>query len=321
MGINTPIEYCDSSINPVMGCNGCELYNKNRPDEENTCYAAELTRRYAGLKGWPKSFDEPTFFPGRIEQACRWPDLTGKDRPDKPWLNGAPRVIFLNDLSDSFTEDLDLEWSKPYIEMMKQSPHVWLWLTKRPRRMARFFLDIIEYVPENFHLGTTVTSQKTVWRIPELFRLREIAPEAVLWVSAEPLLGPVDFDGYLGDLIRLNDDFTGTGINCVRAGGESGKRARPTHPDWLRSIRNQCLDANVPFALKQLGEWTLCSQVAGKATDFGVLSPEGEWYHLHTGWNGRDIDPDTGEAYMVRVGKKAAGRMLDGQTWDEFPTI
>jgi len=111
MGIKTNIEYCDSTINPIVGCEGCELWAAGRPDEEQHCYAATLCKRWAGKKGWPAAFDQPEYFPGRMEQALGWPDLTGKERADKPWLNGYPRLIFLNDLSDTFNSDPEpIEW-------------------------------------------------------------------------------------------------------------------------------------------------------------------------------------------------------------------
>ena len=100
MGIKTKIEYVDSSTNPIMGCTGCDL-------RESHCYAATLCGRYAGQKGWPQSFDHPEHFPGRLEKAIKWKDLTGTKRPDKPWLDGYPRVIFVNDLSDGFCPDVD----------------------------------------------------------------------------------------------------------------------------------------------------------------------------------------------------------------------
>ena len=88
MGKHTGIEWADCSTNPIMGCSGCELYNPN--PTLNHCYAATLCNRYAGRPGWPASFTTPEHFPGRIEKALKWPDLTGTDRPDKPWLNGYP---------------------------------------------------------------------------------------------------------------------------------------------------------------------------------------------------------------------------------------
>ena len=120
MGRKTTIPWCDSSVNPVVGCDGCELHHAGV--EESHCYAARLVARYAGRPGWPASFDKPAIFAGRIEQACRWSNLTGKDRPDKPWLNGYPRTIFLGDLGDAFTESLPADWLTPYLVPMARAP-------------------------------------------------------------------------------------------------------------------------------------------------------------------------------------------------------
>ena len=162
MGKDTKIEYADSTVNPVMGCTGCELYH---PDpSKNHCYAATLINRYAGLKGWPKSFNEPEYFPRRIEKAIQWPDLTNTQRKTKSWLNDYPRIIFVNDLSDGFCPDVDpMIWLYPAMKKMAESPHIWLLLTKWPKRMRRFFEQYA--APDNFWLGVSVPNQKTVWRI------------------------------------------------------------------------------------------------------------------------------------------------------------
>lgn len=116
MAIKTGVPFADSSCNPIMGCTGCELY----PDH---CYAAKLCTRYAGQKGWPKSFNEPEHFPGRIEKALKWSDLTGKPRADKPWLNNYPRIIFVNDMSDGFCPDVNPnEWLLPHLPAIAESP-------------------------------------------------------------------------------------------------------------------------------------------------------------------------------------------------------
>jgi hypothetical protein len=83
-----------------MGCNGCELWNPAAG--VRICYAGQLTERYAGKKGWPQSFGESALFPGRLAEVLRWRDLTGQPRREKPWLDGLPRVVFLNDMGDSF---------------------------------------------------------------------------------------------------------------------------------------------------------------------------------------------------------------------------
>src|SRR5262245_59453657 len=99
------IEWCDSSVNLEMGCDGCELWNP----KERACYAGHLTEKWAGKPGFPEAFDKPRLFPERLAPALRWRDLTGTNRPDKPWLDNLPRIIFLDDMGDTFTESLPLD--------------------------------------------------------------------------------------------------------------------------------------------------------------------------------------------------------------------
>ena len=254
MGIKTAIEWCDSSVNAVMGCDGCELYSAH-------CYANRLCTRYAGHKGWPREFNQPEHFPGRIEKALRWPDLTGTERPDKPWLNGMPRLVFVNDMGDGFCSSVDpLEWLAPSFQAMSESPHIWLLLTKWPHSMRVFFQGIFQSIPANFWLGTTVTSSDTLWRIDELLHIRGAS---VLFVSLEPLLSEIDVDIHLvtcpdcGGGGYLDDEFCGcngqwnTRLDWVIVGAETGPGARPMHPDWARSVRDQCVTAGVPFFFKR----------------------------------------------------------------------
>ena len=261
----TAIQWCDSSVNPVPGCTGCELYDVE--PAKNHCYAATLIRRYAGYKGWPKSFTEPEYFPGRIEKAIAWRDMTGTDRPSKPWLNGLPRMIFLNDLGDTFapTAPDPAEWLLPLMDGMGKSPHVWMILTKWPRRMCEFFEA--HPAPENFWPGTMILNQKWADRnIPWLLR----TPGAVRFVSCEPLLGAVELgkrcricgkywsrsDLYCseGDCLTedcgIDEDLVG--LDWLICGTESGPGARPWDWDWIRSLRDQCQAARVPFFLKQI---------------------------------------------------------------------
>jgi protein gp37 len=209
-----------------------------------------MTNRYAGEKGWPLSFDRPEIFGDRILKACKWTDLTSKPRAGKPWLNGMPRMIFLNDMGDTFTESLPVNWLDPYIEQMASSPHIWLILTKRPRRMRDFF-NHVGYVPENFWLGTSVVDQRTAdARIPALLQI----PAGIRFLSCEPLLGPIDLTLALG-----GEDGTGFGGYGIRsavgwaiAGGESGPNRRPMKLEWARDIRDECAFADVPFFMKQI---------------------------------------------------------------------
>jgi hypothetical protein len=131
----------------------------------------------------------------------------------------------------------------------------------------------------------------------------------------EPLLGPVDLTRWLPSL------------DWVIAGGESGPNARPMHPDWVRSIRDQCLAAGVPFLFKQWGQWRYAVEVdeveaeqALKAS--GQPDPFARTPCYTVGLDGSYSNtepPRPGNATMMRVGKKRAGRLLDGRTWDQFP--
>ena len=286
MGIETDIEWCDSTVNGQMGCDGCELWNAQRED----CYAGQLTRRYAGLKGWPESFDAPTLFPDRIPKACKWPDLTGTKRPIKRWLDGYPRLIFLDDMGDTFTESLPRDWLLPYIPAMESSPHTWQFLTKRPERMRRFFVDDLGYVPRNFWLGTSVTGPATRKRIWDLLK---IPGAPVYFVSYEPAWKGLDIADYIVGQRRLS---------WVIVGGQSGPGAEPMHPDWARSVRNQCSVAGTSFFFKQWGAWQ------------PVSFEEGHWPESSSRYTFED------RQQMLLAGKKAAGRLLDGREWNEMPT-
>ena len=259
MSKDTFIEWCDSTLNLQMGCDGCELW---KPKAGNVhCYAGTLTRRYEGERGWPDRFETPKIFPGRLHAALRWPDLTGKDRSNKPWLNGMQRLIFLNDMGDTFTESLPVDWLVPFLPQMADSPHQWLILTKRPRRFATFAKE--QPLPKNIWAGTSVTGGRTLKRIDELLTI----PATIRFVSCEPLLEPIDLARYVGG--------PGSDGHCIRCGikwdrphkcqpglgrrpdwfvigGESGPAARPMNSDWARTLRDQCTESGVAFFMKQM---------------------------------------------------------------------
>jgi protein gp37 len=180
------------------------------------------------------------------------------------------------------------------LHLIRDTPNLdWLLLTKRPENVGSFiseatectaFLSPYRDVWPNLWLGTSVEDQAAAdARRP---RLRKWEP-AVRFLSCEPLLGPA----------KLDLD----GIHWVIVGGESGPNARPMHPDWARSIRDQCVSAGVPFFFKQWGEW-LPDEDDDQPQPGRMFGP-----------------PRQAWPTMRRVGKKAAGRQLDGRTWDEFP--
>lgn len=238
MGINTKIEWCDSTVNAQMGCDGCELWTP----KVRRCYAGTMTARYAGNSGWPEAFDKPKIFPQRILDAVKWTDLTGKNRPDKPWLDGYPRLIFLDDMGDTFTESLPLLWLREYIPIMADSPHIWMMLTKRPKRMNDFWNTQVA-VPDNFWLMTSITQQQQVKS--RLIPLLEI-PAKVHGISVEPMLEDIDLHLPAGKPNPRRDFF-------VIAGGESGEDPRETKLTWFANLLGQCRSHNIPFFMKQVG--------------------------------------------------------------------
>jgi protein gp37 len=176
----------------------------------------------------------------------------------------------------------------------------------------------------NVWLGVSVEDQQRAGlRVPALLS----TPAAVRWLSCEPLLGPVDLSRWVacdrpwscGDLVRAGfcDCPAGgsVGVDWVVAGGESGPGARPMHPDWVRSLRDQCAAAGVPFFFKQWGEWA--PAFAEDPVGTHVIERDG---HAH-GRLGEAPAAIAGRAAHVvaRLGKKAAGRELDGRTHDAYP--
>ena len=234
MAKGTKIEWADDTVNPAMGCDGCELWDPK--NGVSICYAGRLTDRMLSkgpLKGWPLAFDQPTIFPGRIAQAAHWRDLTGTARLDKPWLDGMPRVIFVDDMGDTFTASLPDDWIAPELSVMGASPHVWVLLTKRPDRQRAFSLR--HELPENVWAGTSITSTQDQ-RLRHLMRTRA----AVRWVSYEPILAPVNWRPYFEQ-----------GLNWLIVGGQSGPDFTPMDISWLVNTIEQCRAADVPLFVKQ----------------------------------------------------------------------
>lgn len=273
MSKDTKIQWCDSSLNLEIGCDGCELWNPEAGVDH--CYAGTLVGRHAGKKGWPDSFAEPKIFPERLDTALRWRDLTGTTRDEKPWLDGLPRIVFLNDLGDTFTESLPVDWMAPFIPRMAASPHIWIMLTKRPKRMATFWA-MYGKVPANFWLCTSVTSQTVVGRVRDLLTIYD-AP--VLGLSVEPLLGPVDLTT-VPDLHRLQ---------WAKIGGESGAGCRPCDTTWIRRCHDQCRDAGVAPFIKQLGGNPVCDGKPFKLKDWHG----GDWDEWDTDLRVREMPTPT----------------------------
>lgn len=253
MGIKSSIGYIHSSINPFRGCEGCELWNLKT--NIKVCYAGRMINRWASSSpAWPDEFTKPIFIPGQLEKTCNWLDLTDTDCKDKPWLNGYPRVIFVNDMSDSFMKhiwkdgiktELPIDWLTDYMPRLIAAPHIYMFLTKRPSRAVKFFRDYWGRVPDNFWVGTSVTGRATFGRAIELAKLAPIC-DGRLWLSLEPL--------YTG-IKRFNSAWLNTLslYNWIVIGGESGISPTITDLTIFDQVVSDCAKTDTPLFVKQLG--------------------------------------------------------------------
>jgi protein gp37 len=313
----TSIEWTDASWNPIVGCTeispGCA-----------NCYAARLaaTRLYSHPSY--KNLANMTLDKGEFELKDRKPRWNGEvrflpDRLEEPLHWRKPRRIFVCDMGDLFHESVQYGWITEIFSVMKHcSWHTFQILTKRPQRMREWLTNgIIESMVTqcdpvktwplpNVWLGVSVENQHFAdERIPLLLE----TPAAVRWISAEPLLGMIQ--PLLG-----TEGLDGQKLDWVVCGGESGSNARPMHPGWARSLRDQCQGAGVPFFFKQWGEHIPCDQFYGGPGDGVRCCPCGKHTERAAGRHGVDHP-----LQFVKVGKKRAGRLLDGREWSEFPNL
>jgi len=265
MSAATKIQWCDSTCNPTMGCEGCELWNAKAGAK--SCYAGVLHGRFAGtMKGYSPTFGELTYWPGRMATAAGWRDLTGTARRDKPWLDGMPRLIFVSDMSDALSTAVPFEFLEKEVfrtvTSLTGQRHNWLWLTKRPERMAQFSAILAAKKldwPENLWAGTSVTTQGTTNRIKHLLRVGN--ERTIRFLSVEPQRERIDLTSWLASL------------DWVIQGGESGSNPHPFHLEWALDLIGQCKNAGCAYFLKQLGSSVLR---AGAPIEFAD-SHAGDW--------------------------------------------
>ena len=251
MSDKTKIEWCNATWNPITGC------SRVSPGCEN-CYAERLSG--TRLKHhWSR---EGLTSPGPTR-----PLWNGKVRFNEQWLNQPldwkrPRRIFVCAHSDLFHEHVPNRWIKRVFRIMREArQHLFQVLTKRPE-IAMIWTKTILHGQDrgyglkppwpllNVHLGVSVEDQKRAEeRIPLLLE----TPAAVRWISAEPLLGPINLETWLRSRPpRYLSKEINHKLGWVVCGGESGPGYRPMDPDWARSIRDQCRVAGVPFFMKQM---------------------------------------------------------------------
>lgn len=229
------IEWTDATWNPVTGC------SQTSPGCDN-CYALTLAVRLKAMGNPRYQVDGPANGSGPGFGLQLHYDLL--DVPRK-WKR--KRTIFVNSMSDLFHPDVPLDFiRKVYAVMNETSRHRFQVLTKRSRRLAQL-ADSLNW-SNNIWMGVSVENQRYSFRIDHLRKV----PSNIRFLSLEPLIGPLP-------------DLDLTGIHWVIVGGESGYRARPINPDWVRDIRDQCAEASVPFFFKQWGGRT--SKAGGRILD------------------------------------------------------
>jgi protein gp37 len=215
------------------------------------------------------------------------------DQLDVPRRWAAPRVIFVNSMSDLFHKSVPSKFIRDVFAVMEETPrHTYQVLTKRPQRVARLAPSLPW--PPNVWMGVTVESDRYVFRADHL----RLVPAAVRFISAEPLLGPLD-------------NLELTGIDWVIGGGESGAGARPMHPEWVRGLRDRCVESKVKFFFKQWGAWRPDATDASSPVSFA-----GEVLESMPA-----LAVPGAPVLMRKMAKAQAGRLIDGRTWDELPSI
>jgi protein gp37 len=355
MADTTNISWTDATWNIITGCTLVDEGCRN-------CYAAHLAANWPALARHPSraglarnNADGVAKFTGEVRFNEQW--------LDQPLRWRKPRRIFVCAHGDLFHESVPDDWIDRVFAVMALCPqHSFQVLTKRPERMRAYLkaeyrraligeqmrrvaqIEASESVMTlwplpNVWLGTSISDQASAEaRIPDLLR----TPAAVRFVSAEPLLGPVrlDYIAFGGDdIFGVLNALSGiegclehserwpasAKLDWVICGGESGKNARPMHPGWARSLRDQCVAAGVPFHFKQWGEWTSAMQMTGTTGISSAPAKDGHFAHPHRRRViGGSLDgqcfqglPDYHD--MIRVGTKHTGHLLDGVAWQQFP--
>ena len=327
----TKIEWAEESWNPVTGC------TKVSPGCKN-CYAEKMSKRLAGRFGYPAA--DPfsvTLHPDKITEPLSWKK---------------PQKIFVCSMGDLFHDDVLDRWIAEVFKIIGmcwaakdgRKNHIFMILTKRPERLRNFFRDwpLLENLP-NVWLGVTAENQEQAdVRIPMLLSI----PAVKRFVSIEPMLGPVELDnieckpGYFENALSLEEwagaedspevkASMGGGalLDWVICGGESGPGARPIHPDWVRGVRDQCDAYGVPFFFKQWGEWATSAafceahQPPKKRIKPAWLREDGV-VRVSCMPYSSDVPKEGSQHKWIKcakIGKKDAGRMLDGKEYLEWP--
>lgn len=316
MGQNSKIEWCDHTFNPWYGCTkvsaGCaNCYAETMMSKrfKKVVWGKGQARILTDVANWklPIRWDKKASTANIRALADGFKNAYKAFTPD--WKNERVKFnrpkVFCSSLADIFDEEVSDDWRYRLFALIQQTQNLdWLVLTKRPKNALRFIREYLDKIVgsktifSNLWIGTSVENQAAAdARIPLLLQI----PAAKRFLSMEPLLGPVDFYKTSASMPAKNHPWRNapilTDIDWVIVGGESGKQARPMHPEWVRSIRNQCQSANVKFFFKQWGEWyPNC-----------LLEEDGS--------------RDESTIWLDKIGKENAGRLLDGVEYNDMPEV
>ncbi|WP_186223564.1 phage Gp37/Gp68 family protein [Burkholderia gladioli] len=325
MSENSKIEWTDATFNPWEGCQkvgpGCDH-----------CYAEARNARFGGgtAINWGPGA------PRRRTSAANWREPVRWNARHEEFFaaHGRRQRVFCASLADVFDNAAPAAWRRDLAALIEATPALdWLLLTKRIGNAAAMLVDMFPAgTPDHVWLGATVVNQAEADRdVPKLLA----TPAHVRFLSIEPMLGPVDLGRAWHGEAAVGGRCPGRYLPALRevprpstswviAGGESGPGARPAHPDWPRALRDQCAKAGVPFLFKQHGEW------APGSGDFGA----GRFATAAVAFDGRVVlgghraqdypagaSSADGWALVHRVGKRAAGRLLDGVEHNGFPVV
>lgn len=314
--------YKPETWNPFIGC------TKISPACDH-CYAERMAIRLAGMPDFQLSSDYQSVLKQNSDgKFSGWNGNTlfREEFAIKPKYWEAPRMIFVCSMSDLFHEKNSFEEIKEIYEIMHSNKkHIFIVLTKRPERAYKFWVWLLDKVAglgiqdvkstpnDNVWHGVTAENQEQLLKRVDI--LLQI-PAAKHIVSIEPMLGNINFnvsgndysENYLTGIYHcegMNEPCqTDRKLDWVIVGGESGPKARPMHPDWVRSVRDQCAAAGVPFFFKQWGEWKPFE--------------DGDQCKTIFCWPG---DSEVYLKIVSKVGRKAAGDLIDGKQHHEWPII
>lgn len=303
------IEWTTYTFNPWRGCTKVSDGCKN-------CYAETLSKRNPKVLGeWGPNGTRVVAIESYWKQPLRW--------NEEAKAVGERRRVFCASLADVFEDRPELHAPRERLfELIDSTPDLdWLLLTKRPQNIKKLWPSFGWYDDQfrwpNIWIGTSVENQEQAnKRIPELLKV----PAAIRFLSCEPLLGRVELSNLSGwetrDAVKwlgkpILTPPGGDGIHWVIVGGESGSGARPLHPFWALSLRDQCNAAGVNFFFKQWGEFVCARQVPLEIMNDVASCPGAVLHNIERG----------SQTVVYRAGKKAAGRLLDGREWNEVPEV